>query len=156
MTGPDHMPFPGPIPLRRPGFWAVALGALALLLVMIQIVGPSFEARPSAAAQIGEIAGEIRRSAWRSFLGLPAPTPEPARPDLFVYLAFVAPVLGVIAIVLSLVSGLMRENWRYAAYGAGLGVAAVIFQLFWWVALLMAGVLILVAIIENIGDIFGG
>ena len=130
------------------------IGALALVLVFVQIAGPSFEARPSAASQIGEIAGEIRRSAWRSFMGLPAPAPEPARPDMFVYLAIAAPTLGIIAVVLSAISGFLRENWRYAAYGAGLGIAALVFQFMWWVALLVAGVLLLRAIIENIGDIF--
>lgn len=156
MTGHNDAPFPGPIPFRRTGFWAVALGALALLLVFIQFAAPSFESRPSAASQIGEIAGEIRRAAWRSFLGLPAPAPEATSPGLLVYVAVVAPVLGIVAIVLSAISGFMRENWRYAVYGAALGGAAVVFQFMWWVALLVAGVLLLTAIIENIGDIFGG
>jgi hypothetical protein len=156
MMDQNDTSFPPAIPFRRFGFWAVATGALALALVFIQIVVPSFEARPSVATQVGEIAGEIRRSAWRSFLGLPAPAPEPARPGLAVYLALAAPVLGVVAVVLAAISGLLRENRRYAAYGAGLGVAAVTFQFFWWVALLVAGVVLLVAIIENIGDIFGG
>ena len=35
------------------------------------------ETKPSVGAQIGEIAGDIRRSAWRTMLGLPEPTPEP-------------------------------------------------------------------------------
>ena len=127
-------------------------GALALCLVLVQIVGPTLEPQPSAAAQIGEIAGEIRRSAWRSFLGLPAPEPEPVPSSN--YLALAGPILGILAIVLSVISGVLRENWRYPAYGAGLGVAAIVFQYFWLLAVLVAGVLLLVAIIENIGDIF--
>ena len=69
-------------------------------------------------------------------------------------LALAAPLLGILAVFLSLISGLLRENWRYAAYGVALGVTAIVFQYFWWVALLVAGVILLVTIIANIGDIF--
>ena len=144
---------------RRWGFWSVTLGGLGLILVFYHIFGISTEPTPSAGQQIGEIAGEIRRSAWRSFLGL---GPEPAEPVApapmdFRHLAGVAaPILGVIAIVLALISGLRRENWRYPVYGAGLGVASIVFVYIWWLALLFIGAMLLVAIIENIGDIFGG
>lgn len=140
--------------LRRWGFCAVIAGAAALILVFAQMVGPSFEAKPSAAAQIGEIAGEIKRSAWRSLFGLSNEQPAEALVSLWTYVSFAAPVLGVIAIVLSLVSGVLRENWRYPVYGTGMGIAAIVFYFFWWAALLIAGVVVLVAIIENIGDIF--
>lgn len=140
--------------LRKWGFWAVVFGALALVLVFVQIVGPTLEPKPSAATQIGEIAGEIKRSAWRTFLGLPKPEPEVVPVSKWNYLAMAVPILGAIAIVLSVISGVLRENWRYPVYGTSLGVAAVVFHFFWWVALLVAGVILLVSIIENIGDIF--
>ncbi|MHA3979619.1 hypothetical protein ACW9UR_18245 [Halovulum sp. GXIMD14794] len=141
-------------PFRNWGAWAVLTGALALTLVFAQMVGPSLQPGPSAATQVGEIAGEIKRSAWRSFFGLENPKPEPEPVAIWTYLAFAAPILGIIAVVLSLVSGVLRENWRYSVYGACLGVAAILFQYLWWLALLIAGVLLLVAIIENIGEIF--
>lgn len=141
--------------LRQWGFWAVVAGAIALVLVFAQIAGPAFDPKPSVASQIGEIAGEIRRSAWRSFFGLPNPAPEAAAPSLWNHVAIAAPILGVVAVVLSVISGILRENWRYPVYGTSLGVAAIVFQYFWWLALLVAGVVLLVAIIENMGDIFG-
>ncbi|MEM8836812.1 MAG: hypothetical protein AAGE89_01870 [Pseudomonadota bacterium] len=141
-------------PLRRWGFWSVLVGALALMLVFIQIVGPSIEPKPSAATQIGEIAGEIKRSAWRSFLGVPAEKAEVEPPRIWDYFALAAPILGIVAVVLSLVSGIFRENWRYPVYGVSLGASAIVFQYLWWLALLICGVLILIAIIENIGEIF--
>ena len=140
--------------LAKWGFWAVLTGALALVLVFVQIVGPTFEPQPSAASQIGDIAGEIKRSAWRSFLGLPKPEPVVASVSLWNYVAIAAPVLGVIAIILSIVSGVLRENWRYPVYGTSFGVAAIVFHFLWWVAILVACVVLLVTIIENIGDIF--
>lgn len=143
-----------PNPFRKWGLWAVLTGALALTLVFVQIVGPSLQPQPSAATQIGDMAGEIKRAAWRSFLGLPKPEPEVQPTPVWTYLALAAPILGIVAMVLSLVSGLLRENWRFAAYGASLGISAIVFQYVWWVALLFVGVLLLVAMIENIGDIF--
>ena len=143
-----------PDPLRKWGVWAVLVGAVALILVFIQIIGPTFEPKPSAATQIGEIAGEIKRSAWRTFLGLPTDKEQVETPSVWNYLAIAAPILGIVAIVLSLISGVLRENWRYAAYGVGLGGATIVFQYLWWLVLVIAGVLLLVAIIENIGDIF--
>lgn len=143
-----------PNPLRKWGLWAVLTGALALVLVFVQIAGPSLEPKPSTATQIGEIAGEIKRSAWRSFLGLPTPEPKVAAASVTNYLGLAVPILGIIAVVLSLISGVLRENWRYPVYGSSLGAAAIVFQFFWWMALLVAAVILLVAIIENIGDIF--
>ena len=48
----------------------------------------------------------------------------------------------------------MRENWRFPACGIAFGVAAIVFQYFWWIALVVAGVVILAAIIGSIGEIF--
>ncbi len=147
---------PAPHPFYTFGLWAVLTGGLALIAVFVHMTAPMMEPSPSAASQIGEIAGEIRRSAWASFLGEPDPAPVDEPSAWWLYLAVVGPALGVVALLLSLVSGLKRENWRYPAYGAGLGTAAIIFQFVWMVAVLIAGVVLLVAIIENIGDIFGG
>ncbi len=141
-------------PFRKWGFWGVICGAVALVLVFIQIFGPMMEPTPSVGTQIGEIAGEIKRSAWRSFLGLSKETAKPEPVSAMNYLALAAPILGVLAIVLSLVSGVLRENWRYPLYATGLGTTAIVFHFFWWMALLLIGGLILIAIIENIGDIF--
>lgn len=148
---------PGPIvpnPLRSWGFWAVALGALALALVFLQIAWPSFQPHPTAGQQVGEIAGEIKRSAWRTFLGLPKPRPTPEPVPATAHMALAAPLIGILAVFVSLISGVLRENWRYAAYGVTLGATAIVFQYLWWLALLIAAVVLLVTIIANIGDIF--
>ena len=141
--------------ISRPGFWALVIGALAMILVFLNISNVFNEPAPSAASQIGEIAGEIKRSAWRSFFGLgddaPAAAATPAAPD---FLALAPPVLGVVAIVLSAISGVLGEPRRLVVYGTSLGAGAVLFHFFWWVALLIAGVVVIVAILENIGEIF--
>lgn len=140
---------------RTWGGWALLVGALAMGLVLFQIFGPSLEPTPSVATQIGEAAGEMRRAAWRSFLGLPRAQSAASQVPFYRQFAMVGPLLGVIAILLAGVAGAVREHWRLAAYGAGLGVAAIVFQFVWWVTLVVAAVILLVAVIENIGDIFG-
>lgn len=151
---------PSPIdphnPLRSWGLWAVTLGAVSLILVFIHITQPFAEPAPPVGTQIGEIAGDMTRSAWRSFFGLEpeVAVAEPQSITLNDILSVVAPVLGVAAIVLAVISGVMRENWRYAVYGTGLGASAVLFFYLWWVALLFCGVLLLIAIIENLGSFF--
>lgn len=154
----DTVSGPTPHPFYTFGLWAVLTGGLALVAVFIHMTAPMLEPAPSVASQIGEIAGDIRRSAWATVLGEADPAPEAAEEAVrwWVHLALVGPALGVAALVLSLISGLRRENWRYPAYGAGLGAAAILFQFVWMVAVMIAGVVLLVAIIENIGDIFGG
>ena len=136
------------------GFWALMAGGLAVILVFAQIIGPSFEPKATVGSQIGEIAGEIKRSAWSSLLGLPKAEPEVVATPIWYYFALAAPVLGVCAIILSVISAILKENWRFATYGTALGVAAVVFQLFWWVALVVAGMILLVSIIENLDSIF--
>ena len=142
------------LPLRKWGFWAVVAGAGALLFVCFQVFGPSLEPKPSGAQQIGEMAGEMKRAAWRSFLGLKQPEPETTATAVSSYLPLAGPVLGIVAILLSLVSALMRENWRYPVYGAALGAGAIVFQVFWWMLLVVLGVMLLIAVIENLGDFF--
>ncbi len=143
--------------VRTWGLWAVLAGGLALGLVFWQIFAPASQPQPSIGAQIGEIAGEIRRSAWRSFFGLPAAAvPAQDTAPLSHVAALAAPGLGLLAILLSLGSALRRENWRLPACGVSLGAAAIVFHFVWWIALLVAGVILLVTIVENMGEIFGG
>ncbi|MEO1613711.1 MAG: hypothetical protein AAFU55_15345 [Pseudomonadota bacterium] len=143
-----------PSPFRKWGVWAVMFGAGALLMAFAHVLAPHFEPAPTIGQQVGEIAGDITRSAWRSFLGLPREVAETSSLPLSIYFAAAVPILGVLALILSLISTLAKENWRFAAYGAGLGLGAIVFNIIWWIVILIAAMAILVAIIENIGDIF--
>ncbi|TNF60542.1 MAG: hypothetical protein EP307_08410 [Rhodobacteraceae bacterium] len=140
------------------GFWAILSGGVGVLLFFAQIHVINSAEAPSIGQQIGEIAGDIRRSAWRSFLGLPAPQAEPVpqSPDWVAILAIAAPVFGVLAVILAGVSMKLHENWRVALLGAGLGFSAILFQFMLIMALLIVGCMILVAIISNMDGIFGG
>lgn len=145
-------------PFRTWGMWAVMIGGLAVILVFVQVTLPTLAPGPTAAHRIGEIAGEMKRTAWMTFLGIhrhaPDPRPVPLLQAVAQSLSMVAPTIGVVAIVLALISGVMNENRRYAAYAITLGGGAVIFQMFWWVALIAGGIILLIAILQNLGDIF--
>lgn len=151
---------PAPIdphnPLRSWGFWAVICGALSLILVFVFIVQPFAEPAPPVGTQIGEIAGDMTRSAWRSFLGLEPEVVvvEPKSTTLNDILGVAAPALGAVAIVLAMISGIKREDRRYVVYGTGFGVSAILSFYLWWIALLFCGVMLLIAIIENPASFF--
>ena len=143
-----------PVLFRTWGFWALMAGSLALILVFMGIALPMMEPKPSAGVQLGEIAGEIKRSAWRSFFGLERKASDVQPVANSVYLAAAAPILGILAIALSAISAAYREPLRLSAYAAGLGATAIAFQFIWWLAALLVCAFIIAAIIENIGDIF--
>ena len=145
-----------PLAGLRWGHVAIGMGALSLSLAMLHVFGGPFAPTPSAATTVGDIAGEIRAAALRAVKGDPQPAPIPRGWDIDRVLMIAAPLLGVLAIVLSMVAALRREGPRLAGYGAALGVGAIVFQTIWWIAALIAGIVLLVAIIENIGDILGG
>ena len=138
------------------GLWAMICGAVAMVLVFVQIQMLSGQETASIGQQIGEIAGDIKRSAWRSFLGLAPPKPEPilSSRELFDMIFAATPVIAGIAIVLAAISLLMRESWRLGFYGVALGGGAILFQYLWWMALIILGFALLIKIVENIGDIF--
>lgn len=137
------------------GHVAMGTGAFALALAMLHMFGGPFAPQSSVGTTVGEIAGEMRAAALRAVSGAAQPAPEPRGWDIDRILMLAAPLFGVLAVVLSMVAALRREELRLAGYGAALGVGAIVFQLVWWIAALIAGVIVLVAIIENIGDILG-
>jgi hypothetical protein len=138
------------------GHIAMGTGALALSLAMLSIFGGPFAPQPSVGTTVGEIAGEMRAAALRAVSGEAQPAPVARGWDIDRILLLAAPLLGVLTIVLSMVAALRREGLRFAGYGAALGMGAIVFQFVWWIALLIAGAILLVAIIENVGDILGG
>ena len=71
-------------PFRKWGVWAVLFGAGAMVMAFAHILAPMFEPSPTIGQQIGEIAGEMKRAAWRSVLGLPPEAAEPESPPDFI------------------------------------------------------------------------
>ena len=138
------------------GFFGFALGALALILVLVHFWAGPFAPQQRASVTVGEIAGEIREAAIRKLKGTPQPKPVPAKWDSDRILKLVAAVLAGLAVVTSVAALVRREAWRPAVAGIALGTSAVAFQVFTWTILVLAGAIILYAIIHNIDGILGG
>ncbi len=139
------------------GILSVAAGVVAMMIVStIMFAGP-FDPQPKTGTLIGEIAADIKLAAKRRLQGDSVPQSEQTvveRPwSVDRVLSIVGPVFAVAAIVLSLVSLLRREPRQLQLYGAGFGIAALTIQIFWWALLVVLGVAIIIAIINNIGDI---
>lgn len=138
------------------GYFGFALGALALILVLVHFWAGPFEPQQRAGVTIGEIAGDIRAAAVRKLKGEPQPKAAPAEWDVDRVVKLVAAVLAGLAVIASVAGLVRRETWRPAAAGIAFGVSAVAFQVFTWTILVLAGAIILYAIVNNIGDILGG
>lgn len=151
---PSHPQPPSPNPTA--GLIGFAIGAAAVLLVLVQFWAGPFAPQESAGISIGEIAGEIRDSAARALAGEEQPAPEAAPWDIDRVLNLVAAILAGAAIVLGLFALVRRETWRPAAGAIALGVSAVTFQFFVWIILIVVGLIVVLFIIQNLGTILGG
>ena len=138
------------------GYMGIATGGLSLVLAMLVIFAGPFAPQPAIGTTIGDIAGDMATAAMRSMRGLEQPAPEPRGWDVDRVLFTLTPILAVAAIVLSVLSALRHEPWRLGTYGTALGAAAILCHFIWWIALLLCGVALLTAIIENFGDILDG
>ncbi|PWK62202.1 hypothetical protein [Roseicyclus mahoneyensis] len=141
------------------GWLAILTGAVALVLAMLVIFAGPFAPQPSTGTVIGQIAGDMIAAARGSLDGSAQPAPVPRGWDVDRVLATLTPILGVLALCLAVMAAIRREPWRLSSYGAALGGAAIVIQFVWWIALLICGVVLLVAIIENLGGFaegFGG
>jgi hypothetical protein len=137
------------------GYLGIALGAAGLGIALLHIFGGPFAPQPTLGETAGALAGEMRAAAQRALAGEPAPAPQPRGWGIDRILAVAGPLLGAGALALAIVSALRQDPRRLPAYGAGLGVAAIALPFVWWLALLIAGAAIAVAVVENLGDILG-
>jgi len=148
----EHLTHPRPIA----GYLGFAVGAVALLLVLMHFWGGPFAPQQGASVSIGEFAAEIRQAATRTITGASQPAPEPTPWDIDRGLKLVTALLAGIAVILGAAGIVRRENRRPAIAAIALGGVAVVFQFFVWMALLLVGALLISAIISNIDGILGG
>jgi hypothetical protein len=130
------------------GLAAFLVAAVALVAVTLHVSGIFAEPQRSAATTIGEIAAEIRDSARRA-LAPPGWTAERA-------LTFAVPILAGMASMLGAIGLFRREAPTLPAIAIGMGCCAFVMQYVFWLALVIGGFCLLVAIMNNIDGILGG
>lgn len=148
------------MPKATLGWLGFATGASALILTIVIFWAGPFAPQQSAGVTLGELAAEIAQSAARSVAGQAQPGPVAPVRNIDDYLAVGVGLLAGLAIVTGIASFIRHERRRVALSGVTLGALAVGFQLFTWTVMLIAGGLMIAAIIyalrDAFGDIFGG
>jgi len=140
------------------GLVAFIVGAVALVVVTLQISGAFVEKDRSTAMVIGEIAAEIRTSAQRALAGEPSPAPAPSAAgwDADRLLLIAGPGLAGIAAVLGAIGLFRREAPKLPGIAIAMGASAFVMQYVFWLAILIGGVCVLIAVLNNIEEILGG
>ncbi len=131
------------------GIGSIVFGAAALIVSMLVIFAGPFAPQQSVGTSIGQIIGEISVSAMNTVRGEAPPAPQSQPWDIDRVLMITGPVLAILGFIAAIVSAVRHEPWRLPTYGTVMGIAAITMQFMWWVALVIAGMLLLVSIIEN-------
>lgn len=139
-------------------FAAIGLGGIGLFIALLVVYAGPFAPQQDVGTAIGEVAGNIRAAAWRSFLGLEQPESTIVQRawDIDRILMTTAPAAGVLGVIMAITAYIRREPKRIASYGLALSVCAIFVQVFLIVLMIVAGVMLLIGIMENMGSIFGG
>ena len=140
---------------QRPvlGWTAFAVAAATLILTLAVHYGGPFAAQQSVGVSLGEVAADIAKSAARSMIGAEQPAPTPVARNIDDYLGMATAVLAGIAVIMGIAALIRHEVWRPALGAIVLAGGAILFQVFAWTILLIAGTLIILALINNFGDI---
>lgn len=136
---------------------AIGLGGIGLFVALLVMYAGPFAPQQDVGTTIGEIAGNMRAAAWRSFLGLEQPESTIVQRawDIDRVLMAAAPAAGVLGIVMAIVAYIRKEPKRMAYYGMAISVCAVFVQVLLIVLMIVAGVILLINIIQNMDSIFG-
>jgi formate-dependent nitrite reductase membrane component NrfD len=106
------------------------------------------------------MAADMAQSAARAAMGQEAAPPAPIARTIDDYLKIGISLLAGLAVILGLVSFIRHEAKRAALSGIALGGMAIGFQLFTWGIMMLAGTLVIMALVyamrDAFGDMFGG
>ena len=148
------------VPRSPLGWSGFVTGAAALILTIVLFWAGPFAPQQSTGVSVGELAAEIAKSAARSVAGQPQPEPVAPPRDIDDYLAIGVGVLAGIAVILGVAALVRHEHKRAAVSGIALGGLAIGFQLFAYAIMMIAGALVVAAVVyalrDAFGDIFGG
>lgn len=131
-----------------------ALGSISFILMLIVFWAGPFSPQQAVGISIGEMAADIAKSAARSMGGQPNPEPIVREHNIDDYLNILVSSLAGLAIVLGAAGMIRQENTRAAVSGIFLGLLTIAFQVFTYTVMMIAGALVLSAIIYSLRDFF--
>ena len=136
---------------------AIGLGGTGLFIALLVFYAGPFAPQQDVGTAIGEIAGNMRAAAWRSFFGLEQPESTIVQRawDIDRIMMTAAPAAGVLGVIMAITAYIRREPKRLASYGMALSVCAIFVQVLLIILMIVAGLLLLISIIENMDSIFG-
>ncbi|WP_299825605.1 hypothetical protein [uncultured Roseobacter sp.] len=136
---------------------AIGLGASALFLALLIVYAGPFTAQPDVGTTIGEIAGNMRAAAQRAVQGLPQPEATVVQPawDIDRILMTAAPSIGVLGLLMAITGFIRKEPKRAAACGLAISTGAILVQVLLIAVLIIAGVMLLIGIMQNMDSILG-
>ncbi|WP_299859853.1 hypothetical protein [uncultured Roseobacter sp.] len=136
---------------------AIGFGASALFLALLIVYAGPFAPQPDIGTTIGEIAGNMRAAAQHTLQGVPHPEATVIQRtwDIDRILMVGAPALGVVGLVMAIVAFIRREPKRAAACGMALSLGAILVQVLLVAVLIIAGVMLLIGIMQNMDSILG-
>jgi len=142
------------------GWLGFAVGAAALVLTCVTFWAGPFAPQQVAGVTLGELAGDIAKSAARSVSGQPQPEPAIQPRNIDDLLKIGVGTLAGLAIVIGVAALVRHEEKRAAISGIALGGLAVGVQLFTWSIIMIVGALVIVGLMyalrDALGDIFSG
>ncbi len=137
------------------GWSGFAMGAVALLLTLVVFWAGPFAPQQATGVSLGELAADIAQSAARSVVGQSQPEPVSPPRDIDDYLEILVGVAAGVAIVLGVAALVRHEHKRAAVSGIALGGLAIGVQLFAYTIMLIAGALVISAVVYALRDAFG-
>lgn len=134
------------------GLVGFLLGVASLLVVLVQL-SAIFEApEPSGASVIGEIAVDIKDAAQRALTGQPAAEPTP-QPEYGLFITVAGLGLAGIAVALGGIGLYRNEPYRLSYLAVGTGLSAIVMVFVFWLAIVICGMVLIVAIVRNLDSI---
>ena len=137
------------------GISAMLIATLALFISVAHLTIGPFETQKPVEQTIAETAVKIKEAAKRAVTGEPAPqvVAQESRFDLDTITTFFALACAAAAMLLAIIALVRREERSLAFIGFSLGTGVLLMAWLQWIALLICGAILLVAIINNLGDI---
>ena len=137
------------------GLLAMVLAAIGLVVAVAQLSLGPFETKPTIERSIAETAVAIKDAAKRVVKGEKEPEPVVAKSgmDIDKIVGIAVIVFAAAGMVMAVVALFRREVQAPAYVGFSLGAGVLLMAWLQWIALIICGAIILVAIINNLGDI---